>query len=235
MIKNAGGTEIKIKIPTHLLLFTFCFAILAAPASGSDFEVRLQHGTEREKLAEQQLRRVTAEHNLARWVQTRIVVIEEGAIPHSHPVLTLHTRHLEDDGLFVSTLIHEQMHWWLAKHPRQTEVAVRELKARYKTLPVGFPSGAASLRSSYEHLLVINLELDGVRNVLGEAEEGRVLEFWKDDHYTRLYRIVAADRAQINAIMKKRGLLIPPRKLSERIQYGNNPPLHTTRPRLGEA
>jgi len=196
------------KISTRLLLCACFFAAHVGPASGADFDVRLQHDDDREKLAEQQLTRVAAEHDLARWVQTRIVIIDEEAIPHSHPVLTLHTRHLKDDGLFISTLIHEKMHWWLAKHPRQTERAIRYLKARYKTLPVGFPNGADSIDASYEHLLVIYLELEGVRDVLGDNEEARVLEFWKGDHYRTLYRIVAADRAQIRAIMKTHHLLL---------------------------
>lgn len=197
------------KIPTCLLLFALLSAAIVAPASARDVDVRLKHGTESEKLTEQQFRRVTAEHDLSPWIQTRSIVFDEETIPHSHPVLTLHTRHLDDDGLFISTFIHEQMHWWLGNHPRQTALAIRDLKARYKTLPVGYPDGANSLQASYEHLLVIYLELEGARDVLGAAEASRVLAFWEGDHYKKLYRIVAADRAPILEIMKKRGLLLP--------------------------
>lgn len=197
------------KIPACLLLFAFLSASFVVPASARDVDVRLKHGTEGEKLTEQQFRRVTAEHDLSPWIQTTSIVFDEETIPHSHPVLTLHTRHLNDDGLFISTFIHEQMHWWLGNHPRQTALAIRDLKARYKTLPVGYPDGANSLQASYEHLLVIYLELEGARDVLGDVEAGRLLAFWEGDHYKKLYRIVAADRAPILEIMKKRGLLLP--------------------------
>jgi hypothetical protein len=50
-------------------------------------------------------------YDLTPWLFTRAVVIDDDATPHSHPVLTLHTRHLRDDLLLLSTFIHEQSHW----------------------------------------------------------------------------------------------------------------------------
>jgi hypothetical protein len=181
---------------------------LAAAAQDDGFTVQLHRGTAREKEAEQQFRRVTTRHDLTKWVQTKAVLFEEGAIPHSDPILTLNTRHLADDGLFISTFIHEQMHWWLDKRPQQTAAAVNALKSVFPTLPVGYPDGAESLDSSYEHLLVIWLELDGVRRVLGDEEEARVLHYWAGDHYKALYNIVKNDRAKIGLILKNNDLQI---------------------------
>ena len=178
-------------------------------AQAADFSLRLAHGNAREQAARAQFERVLAAHALGPWIQTREIVFEHGAIPHSHPVLTLNTRHTDDDGLFLSTLIHEQTHWWLARHPRQTEAAVAELKTMYPNLPVGYPEGADSADSSYSHLLVICIELDGVRKLLGESEEKRILAFWQDDHYRTLYRIVAADRERIHGVLGKHGLQLP--------------------------
>ena len=193
-------------------LLTFCaLAGLAVglQAQAAGFTLRLAHGNAREQAARAQFERVLAAHALDPWIQSREIVFEQGAIPHSHPVLTLNTRHTDDDGLFLSTLIHEQTHWWLARHPRQTEAAVAELKTMYPNLPVGYPEGADSADSSYSHLLVICIELDGVRKLLGESEEKRILAFWQDDHYRTLYRIVAADRERIRGILGKHGLQLP--------------------------
>jgi hypothetical protein len=192
----------------HRFLKLCAFALLASAlqAQAADFTLRLQHGNAPEQAARAQFERVLAAHDLRRWIQTREIVFEKGTIPHSHPVLTLNTRHIDDDGLFISTLIHEQTHWWLERHPRQTEAAVAELKTIYSTLPVGYPEGADTLEGSYSHLLVICIELDGVRDVLGAAEEKRVLAIWQGDHYTTLYRIVAADRERIRGILDKHGL-----------------------------
>jgi hypothetical protein len=189
--------------------FPACALAFALQAQAADFTLRLEHGNVRERAARAQFERVLAAHDLGRWLQTREIVFEQGAIPHSHPVLTLNTRHTDDDGLLVSTFIHEQTHWWLERHPRRTEAAVAALKAMYPNLPVGYPEGADTLDSSYSHLLVICIELDGVREVLGASEEKRILAFWQGDHYRTLYRIVAADRERIRGILDKYGLRPP--------------------------
>lgn len=41
------------------------------------------------------------------------------AIPYSHPVLTLHTRHLKDDLALLSTFVHEEYHWYETAHPQE--------------------------------------------------------------------------------------------------------------------
>lgn len=125
---------------SRLGFFSGTFLVsLAVAAATPPLRIHLQNASAKEKAAEQQLRRLAAQHDLGPWVQTTDLVIEQGAIPHSHPVLTLNTRHLDDDGLLVSTFIHEQAHWWLASHERETIAAVAELKSRYPTLPVGYP------------------------------------------------------------------------------------------------
>jgi len=46
--------------------------------------------------------RILASYDLSRYTFTYQVIIDEKAIPHSHPVLTLHTRHLGSDEQFLS-------------------------------------------------------------------------------------------------------------------------------------
>lgn len=182
-------------------------AALALPASGASLDISLKHGSAHEQDLKKQLERLTAAHDLSTWIQTDKIVVDEKTIPHSHPVLTLHTRHYNDDGALVSTFIHEQMHWWLSRHRSQTRLALREIRQRYPVLAVGYPDGADSLASSQEHLLVIYLELDGVERVLGKAERERLLAYWSNDHYKKLYEIVARDREPIGAIVRKHQLM----------------------------
>ncbi|ATQ76572.1 hypothetical protein CR152_20170 [Massilia violaceinigra] len=194
--------------PVRSIVALLIATALALPASAAGLNISLKHGSAHEQDLQKQLERLTAAHDLSTWIQTDKIVVDEKTIPHSHPVLTLHTRHFNDDGALVSTFIHEQMHWWLSKHPRQTRQALREIRKRYPALPVGYPDGADSLAASQEHLLVIFLELDGVERVLGKAEHDRLLTFWSSDHYKKLYDIVARDREQIGAILRKHQLML---------------------------
>lgn len=63
---------------------------------------------------------------MQRWIRTRDVVVEEKAIPHSHPVLTLNTQYLKNDNALLATFIHEQFHWLeaglLSQEPADDEI-----------------------------------------------------------------------------------------------------------------
>ena len=66
-----------------------------------------------------------------------------GMIPHSHPVLTLSTRHLKDDDLLLSTFLHENLHHFLTQNPEKAEAATKkELRAVFPKVPVGVPGRA---------------------------------------------------------------------------------------------
>jgi hypothetical protein len=159
--------------------------------------IALRHGTTDERQTQRQLERLSTTYDLAPWQFTRNVVVDADAVPHSHPVLTLHTRHLRDDLLLLSTYIHEQSHWFLAQHATDTAAAVADLRALVPSLPVGFPDGAQSLESSYEHLIVIALEVRGLRRCVGELSARQAMEFWATDHYRGLYRYVLEHERQI--------------------------------------
>jgi hypothetical protein len=149
------------------------------------------------------------QYDLTPWLYTRSLEIDEESIPNSHPVLTLHTRHLRDDLLLLSTFIHEQSHWYLTFHQSDVDAAVRELRVLAPTLPVGFPDGANSETSSYEHLIVIALEERGLRRLVGELAAHGVMAFWATDHYRLLYRFVAEHRAEVWHVMTTHGLASP--------------------------
>src|SRR5436309_1171715 len=59
--------------------------------------IQLAHNSEREIDTEKQLARLLTSYDLHKYTFTHSVIIDERSIPHSHPVLTLHTRHLKSE------------------------------------------------------------------------------------------------------------------------------------------
>jgi hypothetical protein len=184
-------------------------AVAAEPAK-NEIEITLAHNSPLEAQTKQQLDRLLKQYDLRRWYFTHAVVIDERAIPHSHPVLTLHTRHLKDDELTVSAFVHEQLHWWLDAHEDETKAAVEELRALFPKVPVGGMEGGDTETSTYEHLLVCFLEQNADLQLLGELRTHEVMEFWATDHYTWIYKTVLERGSDIRAIILKHNL-VPPR------------------------
>lgn len=79
----------------------------------------LVSGTPLEEQAREQLLRLMERYDLRRWQFTDAVRIETGVIPHSHPMLTLNTRHLDDDHTALSVYIPEQLHWYSRTKPKE--------------------------------------------------------------------------------------------------------------------
>jgi hypothetical protein len=151
--------------------------------------VSLAHNSVKERETQQQLQRLLNKYDLTRWIYTKEILIDENAIPHSDPVLTLHTRHLKDDDLLLSTFVHEQMHRFLAlRSPVDLDHAESDLRHLFPEIPVGFPNGSTSERGNYEHLLVVWLEYRADIDLLGELRARQVMEFWASDHYIFIYK-----------------------------------------------
>jgi hypothetical protein len=142
----------------------------------------------------------------SQYTFTRQVVIDEHAIPHSHPVLTLHTRHLNSDDQLLSTYVHEQLHWYLNAHEQQTQAAEAELRKLYPKVPVGYPDGAQDEESTYLHLIDCYLELQADRHLMGSQRAADVLKFWSGDHYRWVYKTVLQDEPRIAEIVKRQNL-----------------------------
>jgi hypothetical protein len=197
------------RVLDEVALFSFALSAMACSApSSSMLEVSLAHESPAEQRTREQLSRIARQYDLSRWIRTHVIRIDENAIPHSHPVLTLHTRHLDDDDLLLSTFLHEQMHWHLDEKRDATLAAVAELRQRFPVLPVGFPDGARDAQSSYEHLLVNHLEHTALRAIRGPVVAQRVFEFWTTDHYRALYRIELNHETDIARIVEREGLTL---------------------------
>lgn len=181
----------------------------ATPPQGRP-RIAAKHAAPAEEATRRQLERLLDQYDLSPWRFTDAVEVEADVIPHSHPVLTLSTRHVNDDLLLLSTYVHEQSHWYFQVHRAATRAAMAELEAQFPGLPVGFPDGANDHDASYEHLCVNAFEYQALRRLVGELTARQVLEFWAGDHYRVIYRTVLDHDRDIRAVLKHHGLE-PPR------------------------
>ena len=149
-------------------------------------------------------------HDTTKWEFTNKVHIKRKTIPHSHPILTLHTRHTSktQKDLLLSTYLHEQIHWHLDNNPKKTNAAIAELKTVFKNVPVGFPKGARDEYSTYAHLLVCYLEIEAISELLSNKRVQSVINFWQSDHYTWIYTQVEVKKSIISRVVEKHGLKI---------------------------
>jgi len=180
----------------------------AAPTQTNSLqlEINLKHDDSKERQTKEQLQRLLAKYDISNWVFTRKILIESSVIPHSHPVLTISTRHLKDDDLLLSTFVHEQLHWYLSEKSKEREEAYNELKAVFPKVPVGFPEGGNDEESTYIHILVCYLEYQAIKELLGELRAKQVMEFWATDHYTWIYKTVLEREREIGSLMRKHKL-----------------------------
>jgi hypothetical protein len=188
--------------------------VITSAVLESALTIRTAHNSAPELATKAQLERLMAAHDLRQWTFTHQLVIDEKSIPHSHPVLTLHTRHLKQDDELLSTYLHEQLHWFLARHPDDTRAAEEDLAKLYPTVPVGYPEGANDIQSTYLHLLVCRLEEQADLAVMGEQRTADAMQFWAGDHYRWVYRTVLQDRAKIDAILHLHHIADPDARLT---------------------
>ena len=170
-------------------------------------DIKLVHDTSPEQKTRTQLQGIMTKYDLSRWLFTHEINIESQEIPHSHPVLTLNTRHLNQDDLLLSTFIHEQLHWFLDTRKNATAAAITELRAMYPEIPVGYPDGSNDVEGNYEHMIVISLEYQALQILLGQSKAEEVMVYWSEDHYKWLYKKALADQALLGALVVKYGLL----------------------------
>lgn len=104
------------------------------------------------------------------------VVVEKGAVPHSHPVLTLNTRSQSDLSV-LKTLIHEQFHWWVQEHPRYSE-CVEYLKTKYEDDGEHNKSGKHP-NSYWEHIIVCFNTRNYLKAILSNDEVEAVYGEWQ--------------------------------------------------------
>lgn len=179
--------------------------------------ITLVIGNQREQQTKNQLLHLFEQYQLDKWLYTEQVRIEQGAIPHSHPILTLNTLNTDDVALLLGTYIHEQIHWFcvLTEKIEATEQAIKEFRLLYPSLPVGYPLGCDSEFSNYLHIIVNELEYQGLIELLG-AEKARAA-FERKAYYVKIYELVVREHEQIAAMLTHYDLILPEMPPKEKV------------------
>ena len=198
-MKNIFPYFVGIVLLTPTLLFS-------QGKTSKKIEVIFNRETRKELAAKKHLLQLLEKYDLSRWTFTDTVAIEYGVIPHSHPVLTLHTRHLNDDLRLLSTLIHEQIHWFISEKSQDREKAIAELRTIFPVVPVGNPAGARNEYSTYLHLIVCYLEYEGMKELVGEKKARAIMRSWS--HYYWIYDMVVNQGSKIKSVIDKYNLNI---------------------------
>jgi hypothetical protein len=138
------------------------------------------------------LRSLTRKYDVEPWMLTRTVLIDENQIPHSHPILTIHTRHIGEELALLATFVHEQLHW-LEQEPWTAafRAAMSDFEVLFPDAPSRVEGGARDDESTYRHLLVCDLEYQVMTSLVGEAAARTTLA--ANTHYQWIYDKVLAD------------------------------------------
>jgi hypothetical protein len=176
----------------------------AVVGAGPTVKIELRHGTPREARTKSMLERVLADFDLKRYLFTRNVVIEEQAINHAFPVLTLNVRFADSEDELLSSFIHEELHWHLRDRANGMQRALAELRTWYPRVPVGGAEGAETEYSTYGHIVDCYLEVQADRQLIGLDRTAAVIK--NKGHYTWIYKTVLQDEARITALVRRNGL-----------------------------
>ena len=168
--------------------------------------IQLAHNTPREMQTAQLLKKVTSSSDLAKYTFTREVVIEERAMNHAFPVLTLNARFADSPDELLSSFVHEQLHWYLRERDAQQKAAIAELRQMYPNAPVGLPEGADTANSTYSHLVDCYLEIQADRELIGAKRTDEVIK--NKPWYTWIYKTILRDEDKIRAVVEEHNLEI---------------------------
>jgi hypothetical protein len=203
-----------------LLLVAAPFATICASACAETpkLNIKLAHDSPLEQRAKAQVEHLAAQYDLKKYTLTKDINIEQGAIAHSSPVLTLNGRFVPRpdanaerqqfaDDLMLSSYIHEQGHWvMMERHRRDLRDIYGDLKRMFPNMPTAVPDGDGSEQGSYIHIVVIALEWRGTEDLIGAERARKMIDWKKDDHYKAIYRVVEDHRDEVEKVMKRYGV-----------------------------
>jgi hypothetical protein len=186
-----------------LTLLILVLATVPTLATTPKLNIKTKHGNPQEERKKEQIEKLAAQYDLAKYTITRDIIIEQGAMNHSMPVLTLNLRFLENDDLALSAYVHEQGHWLLSQHRGELNSILNDLLTRFPGLEPRFPEGSGDVRDTYFHIVVCMLEWQAMEQLIGVDRARDVIEWKRGDHYKGIYRTILERRDAVEGIMKK--------------------------------
>jgi hypothetical protein len=190
-----------------LIASAVLFVALAASAQTPKLKIKTKSGLPGEEQRKQQIERLARQYDLKKYTITRDILVEHGAINHSHPTLTLNLRFLDNDDLALSAYVHEQAHWVMMDRLRlDNPRLLDDLRRAFPTLDFRVPEGDGELRTSYFHIAVCMLEWQAMEELVGPERARKVIEWKQGDHYKSIYSIVLNQRAMVESIQNSHGV-----------------------------
>lgn len=188
----------------YLLASGILLTLTSRAFAADSVSIKLAHNSPREMQTAQALRQILASYDLHKYIFTREVIIEERAMNHAFPVLTLNVRFADSRDELLSSFVHEQLHWYLREHDFQQKAAIAELREMYPTAPVGLPEGAENAYSTYGHLVDCYLEIQADRELIGTKRTDEVIK--NKPWYTWIYKTILSQEGRISAVVQEHGL-----------------------------
>jgi hypothetical protein len=185
-----------------------------AGAQTPTISIDLAHGSPNEQRAKDQLERLLKEYDLSRWIFTKKVRIEQFVRPHSHPVLTLNTRSIDNDRRTLANFVHEEIHWFLAGKSG-ANTAIADAGKLYPDAPAALADGGSGSRQSTTlHLIVCQLEFESMRALLGADQAVAVLKESITEGpsglgYHWIYQKVLEDQDRLSRLIRQHKLTLP--------------------------
>jgi hypothetical protein len=190
----------------RVLALTPALCVLFAvgvPAETPRLTITLKTNSPLEQRKKAQIESLAARYDLKKFTITRDIQIEQGAVAHSKPVLTLNGRFLDNDDRALSQYVHEQGHWVLGRDPGELRGLFADLSEAIPRLPTEPPQGSGGRQDSYFHLAVNLLEWQALEELVGAERARAVMAFKETDHYTAIYAAVLGNRAALENILRR--------------------------------
>ncbi len=185
-------------------MLRFILALTLVAPAAPVVKITTKSGTDRELRTKAMLERVLHDYDLSKYTFTREVVIEQTAINHAFPVLTLNARFADSEDELLSSFVHEQLHWHLRDRGSAQQTAIAELRRFYPRVPVGGTEGAETEQSTYGHLIDCYLEIVADRQFIGPERTAAVIA--DKGHYTWIYATILKDEPRIASLVARNQL-----------------------------
>jgi hypothetical protein len=187
--------------------------------------ISIKSGTPAESRMRALLALLPDRYDLAGWMYTNVIIVDQAANPHSHPVLTLNTAHERNETMALAEFVHEQLHWFEEARAADRDRAIEATRQPYPTVPSPRPDGAGTETSTRLHLLVCYLEYQALKCLLDPERARATIAAISNHHYRWIYQTVLRDEGIIGEIVRRHDLVPEP------LRNGANRPPRRPKPK----
>lgn len=143
-------------------------------------------------------------------LETQTIVVEKGAVPHSHPVLTMNAR-TTDPLRLLESLTHEQLHWFFENQADAVKSqAIAELKRKYSDVGDA-RTDVNGPNTFWEHLVVIWNVMNCLQQQLTQDKVDRIFTGWRP--YPKTEQFVRDHFAELQADLGRLSMVYDTRNM----------------------